>query len=98
LAALNIQRGRDHGLAGYTAYRRYCQLPAINDFEDLRVAIASQKTRNVLREIYGHVDNIDLWVGGILEDSVAKDSKLGPLFMCIFVEQMKLLRKADRFW
>lgn len=98
LAALNIQRGRDHGLPGYTAYRRFCQLPEIKDFEDLHVAITNQTTRNALRELYGHVDNIDLWVGGILEDNVASDSKLGPLFMCIIVEQMKLLRKADRFW
>ena len=98
LAALNIQRGRDHGLPGYTAYRRHCQLPEIGDFEELRTAVGSAETREALRQLYGHVAEIDLWVGGILEDAASGDSKLGPLFTCIVVEQMKLLRAGDRFW
>ena len=34
LIALNMQRGRDHGLPGYVEYRRACQSGPSNSFED----------------------------------------------------------------
>ena len=35
LAAINIQRGRDHGLPGYSAWREACGLDPITDFDNL---------------------------------------------------------------
>ena len=32
LAALNIQRGRDHGIPSYTAWRKYLHLGRVNSF------------------------------------------------------------------
>ena len=69
----------------------------MNDFEDLKNEISSKQLRDVLKKLYGDVRNIDLWVGGILED-VVEGSKLGPLFMCIITEQMKVLRDGDRLY
>lgn len=96
LAAMNIQRSRDHGLPGYLAYRRYCNLSAPDTFEYLD-DINSLDIKKKLEELYGHPDNIDVWVGGILEDQL-KGAKVGPLFRCLLVEQFSRLRAGDRFW
>ena len=69
----------------------------LNDFEDMKNEITSREVRQILKELYGNVNNIDLWPAGILED-VVPGSKLGPLFMCIIVDQMKAVRDGDRFW
>lgn len=68
----------------------------INSFEDLKKEISSRQVRAILKRLYGSVRNIDLWPAGILED-VVEGSKLGPLFMCIIIDQMKALRDGDRF-
>lgn len=97
LAAANIQRSRDHGLQSYTEWRKFCQLPPneINDFDDLKGDISDAQTRQTLRDVYKHVDNIDVWAGGILEDNLP-GAKVGPLFRCLITKQFKALRDGDR--
>ncbi len=62
LAALNIQRGRDHGLPGYNLYRSICNLTRADDFGDLRREIALPVIER-LRRTYDHVDDVDLFTG-----------------------------------
>jgi peroxidase len=96
LAAINIQRGRDHAIKSYMAYRKFCNLPTSETFEGL-TDITNQHVREKLKELYGHPDNIDLWAGGILEDQIP-GAKVGPLFRCLLIEQLRKLRDGDRFY
>ncbi|XP_078041721.1 peroxidasin [Augochlora pura] len=97
LAAMNIQRGRDHALPGYLEWRRFCNMSYVETFEDLAGEIRNAKVRQKLRELYGHPGNIDVWVGGVLEDQLP-NAKVGPLFRCLLLEQFKRTRNGDRFW
>lgn len=96
LAAMNIQRGRDHAIGTYMQYREVCNLTTSSTFEGL-IDISDTSVRQKLKEIYGNPENIDLWVGGILEDQLP-GARVGPLFRCIIIDQFRRLRDGDRFW
>lgn len=97
LAAINVHRARDHALPGYIEYRKFCNMTEVETFEDLRNEISDQSVREKLRELYGHPGNIDVFVGGILEDQ-APGARIGPLFRCLLIEQFRRSRDGDRFW
>ncbi|CAH1270783.1 PXDN [Branchiostoma lanceolatum] len=97
LAALNIQRGRDHGLPGYNAWRVKCGLRRAARFDHLAGEIPDQTTRQNLENVYRHVDDIDLFTGGLAEASVP-GGVVGPTFACLIGLQFQDLRKGDRFW
>jgi peroxidase len=94
LASLNIQRGRDHGLANYNAVRVAYGLPRVTRFDQITPDRSVQRS---LKKLYGSVNNIDLWVGGLAEKHVAQSS-LGPLFQRILVDQFTRLRAGDSGW
>ncbi|XP_078588034.1 chorion peroxidase-like [Branchiostoma floridae x Branchiostoma japonicum] len=97
LAALNIQRGRDHGLPGYNAWRERCGLSRAHGFDDLEAEIPDWVTRHRLSSVYTDVDDIDLFAGGLAEKSVP-GGVVGPTFACLIGLQFQELRVGDRFW
>ncbi|VDO52921.1 unnamed protein product [Haemonchus placei] len=97
LAVMNIQRGRDHGLPGYTEYRRFCNLSVPQTWDDLAADIPDASVRAKMRSLYGDPANVDLWVGGIAEQRLP-DALMGPTFACIIGDQFRRLRDGDRFW
>ncbi|KAM6149578.1 thyroid peroxidase [Erethizon dorsatum] len=97
LASLNLQRGRDHGLPGYNAWRELCGLPRLQTLAELHGAIANRSVVDRIMALYRHVDNIDVWLGGLVED-LLPGARTGPLFACIIGKQMKALRDGDRLW
>ena len=66
LVALNIQRGRDHGLPGYTRYRELCGLGSTNSFSDLSRQMPFSRTEE-LRNVYDSPQDIDLFIGNYLK-------------------------------
>ncbi|XP_067938237.1 peroxidasin homolog isoform X2 [Watersipora subatra] len=97
LAALNIQRGRDHALPSYTEWRKKCGLSDASEFDELANEIPDVKLRMKLEQIYGHPGNIDLFVGAMVE-KLLPGARIGPTFTCILAEQFKRLRDGDRFY
>ena len=94
LASLNIQRGRDHGLPPYLTWQRYCKevFPELMDarFENVLTYVR-------FLELYGSLDTLDLWVGGLAEEREA-GSLLGPTFACLFGITFANIRDGDRFY
>ncbi|XP_064784563.1 peroxidasin homolog isoform X2 [Oncorhynchus masou masou] len=97
LAAMNIQRGRDHGIPPYNDYRTFCNLTSAQSFDDLRNEIQNPQVREKLQRLYGTPLNIDLFPALMAEDLVP-GSRLGPTLMCLLAAQFKRLRDGDRFW
>jgi len=94
--AVNIQRGRDHGLPGYAKYREICGLGAVKDWRDLRKNMFPTDIES-LRSTYRGIGDIDLFVGGSLEQP-HEDSLVGPVFKCIIGDQFARLKKGDRYF
>ena len=54
LPALNINRGRDHGLPGYAKFRQLCSGRPVNSFNQLS-DVMTQQNINKLRNVYSYV-------------------------------------------
>ena len=57
LMAINIQRGRDHGLPGYAHYREVLGLGAVNSFDDLSDSFSSEQIAR-FKDVYKNVKDI----------------------------------------
>jgi hypothetical protein len=62
LAAINIQRGRDHGIPSYHHWRKACGLSPLKSWSDM-VSAATPETVERLSKIYEHVRDVDLFTG-----------------------------------
>ncbi|XP_018341877.1 PREDICTED: chorion peroxidase [Trachymyrmex septentrionalis] len=96
LVSLNIQRGRDHGLPGYTVWREYCGLGKVETFGDLEGYLDHQVLKQI-SDLYETVDDVDLYTGALAEIPES-DSLIGPTFTCLILNQFVRLQKGDRFW
>ncbi|KAJ0177820.1 hypothetical protein K1T71_006693 [Dendrolimus kikuchii] len=94
--AIDIQRGRDHGLPGYTQYRVLCGLPAVTSFQHLADVIP-QEVVDKLSMVYEHPNDIDLVVGLMAEKNLP-GSLIGPTATYIIKEQLWRSRAGDRYF
>ncbi|XP_037298832.1 peroxidasin [Manduca sexta] len=95
LVSLNIQRGRDHGLAPYVQWREHCGLSRPKTFADLK-AIFDELSLSRICKIYNSVEDIDLYTGALAENP--KGRLLGPTLTCLIADQFLRLKVGDRFW
>lgn len=94
LAALNIQRGRDHGLPTLNGARRALGFPPITSFDDpvFREGVGAR-----LASVYDSPDDIDLWVG-LLSEKPTGEALVGPTQEAILRDQFARLRDGDPGW
>ncbi|XP_073523938.1 myeloperoxidase-like [Phyllobates terribilis] len=97
LASLNMQRGRDHGLPGYNAWRRFCGLSAPRDVDELAAVLNNRNLAEKLINLYGTAENIDIWVGGVSEPLV-RNGRTGKLLSCLIGDQFRRLRDGDSYF
>ncbi len=94
LAALNIQRGRDHGMPSYNEMRMAYGLAPAESFADIT---GDRKVQRKLRRLFGTVHDIDSWVGGLAEDHI-RGGSVGELIYTALMDQFTALRDGDRFF
>lgn len=94
LAATNIARAHDLGLGSLNQTRVALGLTPYTDFDQIT---SDPQTATALAQVYGTVDTIDLWTGGLSENPVA-GAMVGQTFQAIIALQFTALRDGDRFW
>ncbi|KAH8383684.1 hypothetical protein KR009_010037 [Drosophila setifemur] len=92
LAAINIQRGRDQGLRSYNDYLELMGAPKLQNFQQFPSQIAQK-----LAQVYRTPDDIDLWVGGLLEQAV-DGGVVGVTFAEIIADQFARFKQGDRYF
>jgi len=96
LAALNIQRGREHGIPSYNRYREWCGLKPIRTWDDLH-GIMTNRSAYTYPKMYQSPEDIELFTAGVSEIPL-KNRLIGPTFSCIIGRQFHNIRHGDRFW
>ena len=95
LAALNIQRGRDHGLPDYNTFRHHFLGQRAVSFNQITNNLYTQ---NQLQQAYNwDINNIDPWIGLLAEDHVPGTS-VGPTMYKILQMQFLRLRDGDYYY
>ena len=79
LSAINIMRGRDHGVPPYNHLRNLTgTLVSVKSFDELSADMSPENLSN-LKKVYTNVDDVDAFSGGLSETPL-KDAVLGPTF------------------
>lgn len=94
LAAINMQRGRERGLADFNTIRADFGLPKYTTFLEMT---DNEEFANLLKVAYVTVDNIDPWVG-FLSEKKQTGSIFGETLIKVLVEQFSAIRDGDRFY
>lgn len=69
-------------------------MPRLHTPADLRRVVANGSVADRIVDLYRHPDNVDVWLGGLVEDFLPR-ARTGPLFACLIGRQMKALRDGD---
>jgi peroxidase len=94
LGLLDNVRAADHGIGTLNQVRAQLGLEKYTSFAQLT---SDPLVQQKLAEYYGHIDNVDPWIGGLLEKHVS-GSQLGETFQAIVIGQFETTMAGDRFF
>ena len=96
LVALNVQRGRDHGLPSFNEVRSSYGLSTVSSFDNFNGNEAG--IVDALKSAYDNdISKMDPWVGMLVERHV-RGSMVGKTLQKVLTDQFERLRDGDRFW
>lgn len=94
LFALNVQRGRDHGLATYCDIADQFGVAIPLTFADLT---SDAQLQLDLASVYSDVGDVDLWIGLLAEDKIP-GLEVGNLLGLLLEDQFNNLMTGDRYF
>ncbi len=94
LVAIDIQRERDLGLGTLNQTREALGLAPYTSFSQLT---SDPTVAANLQSVYGSIDNVDLFIGGLAENHVA-GGDVGQTFQAIIADQFTRLEVGDQFF
>lgn len=92
LAAIDILRERDLGVATLNQTREALGLTPYTSFDQIT---SDSNLASELQQVFGSVDQVDLFVGGLAEDPAGNGSMVGPTFKAVIAQQFENLRDGD---
>ncbi|MFK7810564.1 MAG: peroxidase family protein [Saprospiraceae bacterium] len=94
LASININRGRERGIAPFNVIR---QDLGMTPYSSMSEFATDPEVFDKLNDIYGGINQIDAWVGMLLEEHMP-GALFGETILHIMEEQFAELRDGDRFY
>ena len=89
LVSLNVQRGRDHGLPGYNAFRQFFGLAPILSMDQRPEEIAPD-TWDSFKLVYREPDDIDIFPAGLAETPLSGMYKMAIINVFFFLNSQKI--------
>merc|ERR1712130_75284 len=98
LFSINISRGRDHGLAGYTKLKDFCENHDTYSVYYNGWAGMQSGYDDLINDFYkGVEDDVDLYVGLLMEEALS-DGEVGPTTACIVAHQYINWKETDKWF
>jgi hypothetical protein len=95
LIAINIQRGRERGLADFNTIRFEFGLSKYTSF--MEMFDGDEALAAAFQTAFGSVDNVDAWIG-LMAEPAAPGSTFGSTLGALLAEQFANFRDGDRFY
>ena len=93
IVSLNVQRGRDHQIQGYTTYKYMCGLGSNYIWEDLKDLIPEELVHR-LSHAYQNPGDLDMYIAQVME-TVLPGTQLGTVIQNQYLHSVIFITKSN---